>query len=87
MEKPLAVSNAHAERIRRAADRGGIHALVNSHLIAVVRGKRTPNGLSSLANNMNVTEILEAARESAQTHKSVALEREQILVERSPARD
>ena len=29
MEKPLAVSNAHAQRIRRAAERGGIHVLVN----------------------------------------------------------
>ena len=29
MEKPLAVSNAHAQRIRRAADRGGIDVLVN----------------------------------------------------------
>jgi len=44
-----------------------------SHLIAVARGKRTPNGLSSLANNMIVTEILEAARESARAHRPVAL--------------
>ena len=29
MEKPLAVSNAHAQRIRRAAERGGIQVLVN----------------------------------------------------------
>jgi predicted dehydrogenase len=29
MEKPLAVSNAHAQRIRRAADKSGIHVLVN----------------------------------------------------------
>jgi len=29
MEKPLAVSNAHAQRIRRAADRGKIDVLVN----------------------------------------------------------
>jgi predicted dehydrogenase len=29
MEKPLAVSNAHAQRIRRAADRAGIQVLVN----------------------------------------------------------
>ncbi|MEP6916706.1 MAG: Gfo/Idh/MocA family oxidoreductase [Acidobacteriota bacterium] len=44
-----------------------------SHLIAVVRGGRKPNALSSLQNNLIVTEILEAARESARTHKSVAL--------------
>jgi predicted dehydrogenase len=29
MEKPLAVSNAHAQRIRRAAGNGNIHVLVN----------------------------------------------------------
>jgi len=29
MEKPLAVSNAHAQRIRRAAESGKIHVLVN----------------------------------------------------------
>jgi len=46
-----------------------------SHLMAVVRGKRKPNGLSSLENNMIVTEILEAARQSARTHKLVALAR------------
>jgi predicted dehydrogenase len=42
-----------------------------SHLIAIVRGARPPNALSSLANNMVVTEILEAARESARTHARV----------------
>jgi predicted dehydrogenase len=42
-----------------------------SHLFAVVRAKRKPNGLSSLANNLVVTEILEAARESARTHRRV----------------
>lgn len=42
-----------------------------SHLLAVVRGKRKPNGLSSLDNNLVVTEILEAARESARTHRRV----------------
>ena len=44
-----------------------------SHLIAVVRGKRAPNGLSSLDNNVIVTEILEAARESARTKARVRL--------------
>ena len=47
-----------------------------SHLIAVARDKRAPNGLSSLDNNLIVTEILDAARESARTHKAVALVRE-----------
>ena len=44
-----------------------------SYLAAVVRGKLQPAGLSSLENNMIVTEILEAARESARTHKTVRL--------------
>jgi predicted dehydrogenase len=44
-----------------------------SHLIAVVRDGRKPNGLSSLENNMIVTEILEAARESARIHARVVL--------------
>ena len=44
-----------------------------SHLMAVVRGKRQPNSLSSLQNNIIVTEILEAARESARTHSRVVL--------------
>ena len=44
-----------------------------AHLIAVVRGKRKPNGLSSLENNIIVTEILDAARESARTHRRVTL--------------
>jgi predicted dehydrogenase len=44
-----------------------------SHLLAVVRGARQPNALSSLANNMIVTEILEAARESARTHARVVV--------------
>jgi len=44
-----------------------------SHLTAVARGARKPNGLSSLENNLIVTEILEAARESARTRQRVAL--------------
>jgi predicted dehydrogenase len=44
-----------------------------SHLMAVVRGARAPNALSSLENNLIATEILEAARESARTGKRVAL--------------
>ncbi len=46
-----------------------------SHLVAVARGTRPPNALSSLANNLIVTEILDAARESARTHKRVTLSR------------
>lgn len=44
-----------------------------SYLISVVRGNRKPSGLSSLENNLIVTEILTAARESARTGKTVRL--------------
>jgi predicted dehydrogenase len=44
-----------------------------SYLTAVARGKIKPSGLSSLENNMIVTEILTAARESARTGARVAL--------------
>ena len=44
-----------------------------SYLAAVVRGELTPEGLSSLSNNVVVTEILDAARESARTGKRVEL--------------
>lgn len=44
-----------------------------SYLLAVVRGKLKPSGLSSLENNLIVTEILEGARESARTGKTIRL--------------
>ena len=44
-----------------------------SYLSAVVRKEIKPSGLSSLAVNMVVVEILDAARESAQTGKRVEL--------------
>ncbi len=44
-----------------------------SYLTAVARGRVKPAGLSSLENNLIVTEILEAARESARTGKVVRL--------------
>jgi predicted dehydrogenase len=46
-----------------------------AHLIAVVRGARKPNGLSSLENNLIATEILDAARESARTRTRIVLGR------------
>ncbi|MBZ5595681.1 MAG: Gfo/Idh/MocA family oxidoreductase [Acidobacteriia bacterium] len=46
-----------------------------SYLRAVVRGKVRPSGLSSLENNMIVTEILDAARESARTGRKITLEK------------
>lgn len=44
-----------------------------SYLAAVVRGDLRPEGLSSLPVNMIVTEILDAARESARTGKRISL--------------
>ena len=44
-----------------------------SYLKAVVRGQVHPSGLSSLENNLIVTEILDAARRSAETGQTVQL--------------
>ena len=44
-----------------------------SYLIAVVRGRLRPSGLSSLENNLIVNEILEAARVSARTGRTISL--------------
>jgi predicted dehydrogenase len=44
-----------------------------SYLAAVVGGRLKPAGLSSLANNLVVTEILEAARKSARTGKTIPI--------------
>jgi len=45
-----------------------------SYLSAVVRGEIRPSGLTGLDNNMIVTEILDAARRSAQTGRTVKLQ-------------
>ena len=45
-----------------------------SYLIAVVAGKVKPEGLSALDTNVTVMRILDAARESAKTGKTVRLE-------------
>jgi predicted dehydrogenase len=44
-----------------------------SYLIGVARGKFKPYGLSSLENNVVVIEILDAARESARTGRTITL--------------
>jgi predicted dehydrogenase len=44
-----------------------------SYLRAIARNEVKPSGLSSLENNMIVTEILSAARESARTGNAVKL--------------
>jgi hypothetical protein len=43
------------------------------YFAAVVRGEVRPSGLSSLGNNLIVTEILDAARRSAATGSAVRL--------------
>lgn len=53
----------------RADDRDSV-----AYLVSVVRGKRAVSGLSSLENNMIVTQILAAARESARTGRKVRLD-------------
>ena len=45
-----------------------------SYLMAVVRGHIEPEGLSSLENNLVVTEILDAARRSAESGETVHLQ-------------
>jgi hypothetical protein len=45
-----------------------------NYLRAVVLGGLKPQGLSSLETNMIVTEILDAARESAATGKTIRLQ-------------
>ena len=44
-----------------------------AYLVAVIRGETEPSGLSSLANNLTVTRILSAARESVRTGRTVRL--------------
>jgi hypothetical protein len=44
-----------------------------SYLIAVVRSRIRPSGLSSLENNLIVSEILEAASQSAATGRTITL--------------
>jgi predicted dehydrogenase len=46
-----------------------------SYLTAVARGKFKPTGLNSLENNFIVIEILDAARQSARTGRTVELTR------------
>jgi predicted dehydrogenase len=46
-----------------------------NYLTAVVRGRLVPSGPTSLENNVIVSEILDAARESAKTGKTVVLAR------------
>jgi predicted dehydrogenase len=62
-----------AEKETAPAALSGRNADPLSYLSAVVRGEIKPSGLSSLPVNLVVTEILDAARESARTGKRVNL--------------
>lgn len=59
----------------QAAPLPGPHGDPLSYLAAIVRGEVKPSGLSSLEVNLVVSEILDAARESAKTGKRIELAR------------
>lgn len=67
------LGSAKTEESRTPAELKTTEADSISYLIHIVRDKQKPAGLSSLENNVIVTEILEAARESARTGKTVTL--------------
>jgi predicted dehydrogenase len=70
----LRVREGNGQEAERAATPlTGPQADPLSYLAAVVRGDIKPEGLSSLDVNMVVTEILDAARESARSGKRVDL--------------
>src|SRR5439155_17166088 len=62
-----------AEESRKPADLPAGAGDSISYLMGVARGKFKPEGLNSLENNIIVTEILEAARESVRTSKKIVL--------------
>lgn len=68
-------STGAAEKEQVPQPLAGAQADPLSYLAAVVRGEMKPEGLSSLEVNMVVTEILDAARESARTGKRVEMGR------------
>lgn len=67
------MKNNGAETQSTVPPLSGTQADYLSYLVAVVRKEIQPSGLSSLAMNLTVMEILDAARESAKTGKRVDL--------------
>jgi predicted dehydrogenase len=67
------LSERQAEQTRTPAARPPNQRDSISYLVAVTRGQIKPSGLSSLENNVIVTEILDAARESVRTGRAVSL--------------
>jgi predicted dehydrogenase len=64
-----------AERSETPAPRTPTEQDELAYFVSIVRGTTKPSGLSSLENNLIVTEILDAARESARTGKAIRLAR------------
>ena len=62
------------EEIRKPGDLAPDERDSISYVSGVARGKFKPTGLNSLQNNMIVVEILQAARESARTGRTVHLQ-------------
>ena len=67
------LAGEQAEETRRLPALNPQEADSISYLIGVARDKFEPRGLSSLENNMIVIEILDAARESARTGRTITL--------------
>ena len=74
-EMRVRFSEAEAEQLVTAVPLEAPFDNPLSYLIAVVRGEVEPAGMSSLAANLVVTEILDAARRSAATGETVRLDR------------
>jgi predicted dehydrogenase len=66
---------ARAEETRTPPELKPQEADSISYLIGVARGRFQPSGLSSIENNVIVIEILDAARESARTGRTITLGR------------
>ncbi len=64
---------ARSEEVRTPAERPPDEQNSIAYLTAVARGKVKPSGLSSLDNNVIVIEILDAARESVRTGRTISL--------------
>ena len=67
------LGNAKAEESRTPPERKPEERDSISYLTAVARGKFKPYGLNSLENNVIVVEILEAARESIRSGRTITL--------------
>jgi len=67
------LADQRAEEVRKPAPLPAAERDSITYLTGVARGKFRPTGLNSLENNVIVTEILDAARESVRSGRKVAL--------------